>query len=223
MKSQRPTTRGVRKGLSQALVLDAAWTIVDAQGVDALTMRRLGAHLGVAAMAVYNHFADRDAVLDAIAERALTLPPTPGPAASWRTRLERLIEGVRLLASEHPHIYALAMSRPTKPKAAFELMSQALAALRDAGLRDDQAAAWYHTLVLLIQGFPAWSASLERGCAMPRPKGPPQATRDWQLVHATSPDAQFRWATSRLLDAIQAATSSTQTPARPKRPRPARD
>jgi AcrR family transcriptional regulator len=215
---RRPTTRGIRKGLTQERVVDAAWHIVNAEGVDVLTMRRLGAELGVAAMAVYNHFEDRDSVLNALAERAMKLPPPPKASTRWRVRLEQMIEGIRRLASEHPHIYALAMSRPTKPMAAFDLMSQALAALRDAGLDDQAAAAWYHTLLLLIHGFPVWSAAVSNGCSLPPSNTDPQSNRDWELVHQTSPDAQFRWAMARVLDAIEAAAKQRNTP-RPRRTR----
>ena len=66
-------------------MLEEAFELVDAEGIDALTMRALGARLGVAPMAIYNHFQDRDAIIDALAPLGVTDMAMPAtPERVWR-------------------------------------------------------------------------------------------------------------------------------------------
>lgn len=255
--------KAVRKGLSPTVVLDAAFAIVDADGADALTMRRLAASLGVAAMAIYNHFADRDAILDALAERAFSMPVgtaalgaggrkevladreasgrgagragarpgvrgnVAGRAAgahqagtrepAWRERIFSIVMGVNALAVRHPHIYRLAITRPTKPESALRLMSEAMGALREAGLNDAQAVVVYHTIVMLMQGFPFWLEGAERHCNLgehiAREMGSDSAVaRDWKLVHGVDMHGQFELSLRWMLDAVERAPVGTGVP-----------
>ena len=69
-------TRADRAGLSRGQVLDAALDLVDRDGVAALSMRRLGAELGVEAMTVYHYLPNKDALLDGIVERVMAQAET---------------------------------------------------------------------------------------------------------------------------------------------------
>jgi len=202
--------RPVHKGITPQRVEEAAFRIVDAEGAEALTMRRLGAELGVAAMAIYNHFADRDAILDAIAERALRNLLTGAKAGeSWRSRLRRLVAAVHDLADEHPRIFAVIVDRPKRPHAYFPLMSESMEAFRQAGLSRKSAVQWYHTFLMLIHGYATWREALERYArASPDPKDQGELTaaqlEDWRAVHAVSPKAQFDHAIDLLLKTLDA-------------------
>ncbi len=199
--------RGIRKGLTRERIVDAALQIVDAEGAEALSMRRLGAELGVVAMALYNHFPDREALLDGMAEHVFThLPVGSAAGEDWRSRVKRIIRAVRRLAAERPNVYALAVSRPSKPKASLALMSEAIGALRQAGLTDKDAVRWYHTFLILIQGFPLWREGLEKH----RNAGPQELTdlsgdeaKLWKAVHSVSPDSQFEQSVDFLLQALE--------------------
>ncbi len=171
--------RGVRKGLTPALVLGEAFVIVDASGPAALTMRALAARLGVAPMALYNHFRDREAILDAlaagvfaslsVASTGATTNCAPKSRASngqtsWKTRLRGIVLAAQRFANEHPHLYRLAMTRPSKPETAFELTTEAVAILREAGLSKREAFHAYHAFVLMLQGYPLWREGHENRC-----------------------------------------------------------
>ena len=200
--------RGIRKGLTPERILEASFRVIDAEGADALTMRRLGDELGVAAMAIYNHFPDRDALLNALAEQAFETLPIENGTGNWRTRLKRLINAVHCLAAAHPNIYGLIMSRPTKPKASLALMSQAMDALREAGLSEQHAVRWYHTFLILIHGYPSWRAAHERFCSMGKEEPEfaalsPQQWKDWRNIRSASADDQFDHAVELLLEALQ--------------------
>jgi len=167
----RDIKRGVRKGLTPALVLNQAFAIVDVGGPAALTMRALAARLGAAPMAVYNHFRDREAILDALAEGVFaslsvaSSEVTRGGASkrrvSWKTRLRAILLAAQRFANEHPHLYRLAMTRPSKPETAFELTTEAVAILRVAGLSKREAFHAYHAFVLMLQGYPLWREGYE--------------------------------------------------------------
>ena len=209
----------VRKGLTPQRVLDAAYQIVDSEGVEALTMRRLGAELGVAAMAIYNHFADRDAILDAIAEQALRDLLIGAKAGPWRGRIRRLVASVHAMVEKHPRVFAVIVDRPNRPRAFFPLMSESLDAFRQAGLSRRSAVQWYHTFLMLIHGYSSWSAALER-YARATPDASDQGVlttaelQDWRAVHSVSARAQFDHAIDLLLNTLE-AESRRSTKAKP--------
>ena len=199
----------VHKGITPQIVEEAAFRIVDVEGAEALTMRRLGAELGVAAMAIYNHFPDRDAILDAIAERALrNLLAGSKTGGSWRSRIRRLVDAVHALADKHPRIFAVVVDRPKRPHAYFPLMSESMEAFRQAGLSRKSAVQWYHTFLMLIHGYATWREALERYArASPDPKDQGELTpaqlEDWRAVHAVSPQAQFDHAIDLLFQTLE--------------------
>lgn len=205
------------KGITPAAVAEAAFNIVEADGADALTMRRLGAELGVAAMAIYNHFPDREAILDAVAERALAgLLDGPMPAV-WKARLRRIITAVHTLADAHPRVFAVVATRPNRPRAFFPIMAESLDALRSAGLGRAAAVRWYHTFLMLIHGYAAWRATLERYAnaaakvATVAREGDglsAEELADFQAVHSVSPRAQFDHAVEQLLGALETEIES---------------
>ena len=106
-----------RGTLDRRRVLGAAVSFIDEHGIEALTMRRLGAHLGVEAMALYRYVAGRDQLLDGVVETVIDElygDPDVHLAAShgWQDYLQRLAHGVRRIALAHPEVFPLVASRP---------------------------------------------------------------------------------------------------------------
>jgi AcrR family transcriptional regulator len=196
--------RGVHKGLTPAKILDESFAIVDADGPAALTMRGLARRLNVAAMALYNHYADREAILDALSERVfselarqnLAVLPRARGQKKWKSHLRSIVFAAHRLAAEHPHIYRLAMTRPNKPASAFTLTADAMNALRESGLNERQATTVYHTFLILLHGFPFWREGFERHLS--------------ECVTASSEataERQFATSVDWLLDAIEGCRS----------------
>lgn len=73
----RPGRPAPGKTLTPQLVAEAALRLIDTEGLAEFAMRRLGQNLGVEAMALYNHFTDKDAILDAVASLALSRVAVP--------------------------------------------------------------------------------------------------------------------------------------------------
>jgi AcrR family transcriptional regulator len=113
---ERVNTPGGRRALDQGVILRAAVTFIDAHGRDRLTMRRLGAELGVEAMALYRYVPGRDELLDGVVEVVMDelYAMTMGHElpATWQEFLQQMAHGVRAMSMEHPKIFPLVASRP---------------------------------------------------------------------------------------------------------------
>lgn len=195
---------GIRKGLTPARILEEAFAVVDGGGAEALTMRALAKRLNVAAMALYNHFHDREAILDALAEQVFAaLPKAAGGAPTkvkarpggevdreWKAKLRKILTEAHRLASRHPFVYRLAMTRPNKPASAHAVSGESIRILCDAGASNLQAQTIYQTFVILLQGYPFWREGYERHlCA--------------SGANIRTADKQFTEAVNWLLDSVE--------------------
>src|SRR5512139_3004146 len=78
-----------RLPLSHDRVLRAALAMADEEGIDAVSMRRLGQRLDVEAMSLYKHVADKEAILDGIADLVMEEVEVPDPTLPWREAIRR--------------------------------------------------------------------------------------------------------------------------------------
>jgi AcrR family transcriptional regulator len=106
--------RGTRRRLTRHDVLVAALRLIDDQGVDALSMRRLGRALECDPMRLYRFAASKDELLDGIVELVLSelQVPTDPPAHTWPDVLRAVALTYRDLALRHPHVVPLLVTRP---------------------------------------------------------------------------------------------------------------
>jgi AcrR family transcriptional regulator len=116
-ESARPEARRRirrRSGLSRAEVLTAALALIDADGVEALSMRRLGKALGRDPMRLYRHASSKDALLDGVVDLVLSELPLPAvpEGGSWEEALRRTAHAFRVLALAHQHVVPLLVTRP---------------------------------------------------------------------------------------------------------------
>jgi AcrR family transcriptional regulator len=144
-----------RKPLSRDRILAAALELVDEQGIDALSMRKLGQSLGYEAMSLYNHVANKDDLLDGILDLVLAEmgPPEadgglPGIRAAALSAHEAL--------KRHPWAANMLMAPSRIRPARIQYMEALLAALRGAGLSAETTYHAYHVLDAHIVGFSLW-------------------------------------------------------------------
>lgn len=137
-----------RQGLDAEQVVEEAVRIADAEGLDAVTLARVSAALGVRAPSLYNHVAGHEALLRAIALRGLTeLGDALRRAAVGRARDDGLVavaEAYRAYARMHPGRFAATLAAPAPgdeelQAAAAELATVLAAIVGGWGLRDDDA------------------------------------------------------------------------------------
>ncbi len=152
-----------KRPLSRRRVLEAAVRFVDREGLEALSMRKLGADLGVEAMSLYNHVPNKDALLDGMVEVLLGELEVPSGGGSWEERVRRAYRGFRRLAREHPNVFPLLVVRPADTMDGVWLVEEFLKTLREAGF--DAATALYAFRTL--SGYSMGYAMAEiRGFAM---------------------------------------------------------
>lgn len=140
--------------LSRARIIDAALALADAEGVDAITMRRLGHAMGVEAMSLYKHVADKDEILDGIVERVLEAIDLPSADDDWRAAMHRRAWSARAVFSRHPWAVGLLESRArnSSPRrlAYFDTI---LGILRRAGFSNQLAMRGFAMLDAYIYGY----------------------------------------------------------------------
>jgi TetR/AcrR family transcriptional regulator, tetracycline repressor protein len=130
-----------REPLTRAKVVESALALVDADGVEALTMRRLATSLGVEAMSLYNHVSSKSDLLDALAERVFASVEAADPALPWSDRLRITARNLYREFSRHPAISQAIVSDQANPtsSAAMRTTEDMLGALFEAGFDVQQA------------------------------------------------------------------------------------
>src|SRR4249920_4005972 len=96
-----------REKLSRDRIIDTALQIMDDEGLDAVSMRRVGRELGVEAMSLYHHVRDKDDLLMAIRERVLSEFVDPGTDGDWEMRVRRGARSWREVLRAHPNAIGL--------------------------------------------------------------------------------------------------------------------
>jgi AcrR family transcriptional regulator len=177
--ANRPGRPPAGKSLTPHAVAQAAARLIDQYGIDDFSMRRLGQGLGVEAMALYNHFEDKEAILDGVANLTLEQLPLPPEKGSWRNRIKAACRAIRDLAHQHPNLFRVAFTRRVVPTAALPVVERALAAFADAGLSPEAQASAYHTCHLYTRGFCLWEIEQFRSLPDGQPPHVPSINGDY--------------------------------------------
>ncbi|MCO5974790.1 TetR family transcriptional regulator [Actinoallomurus soli] len=132
-----------RTRLSRETVVDGALALVDEEGLDGLTIRRLAQRLGVTPMALYWHFKNKDELQTALVNRLWSLvDPDVDPEAPWHARLHVLMTSVVFVLRTHPSAAQLMMTANLEAAPyCYDSMEVALALLAEGGFTAEQAAA----------------------------------------------------------------------------------
>ncbi len=137
--------QGTKKRLSREIVLAAALELVDAEGLEALTMRRLGQELGRDPMGLYRYAESRADVLDGVSELVFNELAVFPDDPDWQAQLRRIAHDLRLLALRHPNVVPLLVTRPLstplglRPLGTLRPLEQILSLLIDAGFAPTDA------------------------------------------------------------------------------------
>jgi AcrR family transcriptional regulator len=139
--------------LSRDRVLRAAVGLADAEGIEGLSMRRLGQAVGVEAMSLYNHIASKEDLLDGMVDSVfaeIDLPVVGGP---WRPELRRRAYSQRSAVRRHPWAAALMESRTSPGQATLRQHDSVLGCLRAQGFSVAMAAHAFSLLDAYVYGF----------------------------------------------------------------------
>ena len=194
--------------LARERIVAAAMTIIDAEGLDALSMRRLGAELGVNPMAAYHYVPNKAALYDLVLEAVMAGVDTTtiDPALPLDDRLKQAARAYRTAILAHPRAIPVLATRSLRTAAVLRPVEPMLGILFVAGLTPDQAMAAVDVVAQYVLGGAVGyyhhefddDAGEEREFEPLDPGEFPNTTRMITEAHYIGPDGEFEFG----LDAI---------------------
>jgi AcrR family transcriptional regulator len=206
------TTRA-RGTLNREAIAATALDLLDRDGIDALSMRKLADELGVGTMTLYGYFRSKtellDAVIDAsVSEAGLTADGT------WRERATALARGMRAYLERHPALVQIRLRQTMTRPRQFAVTEQVVRALVDAGLERDEAARAFRLIFTYVFGYVAFSpdTAADRArddvrtslAALPPDEYPLLTSMVDEAVAAAAGDEQFDFGLGLILDGVEA-------------------
>ena len=163
------TATAARSDLSRATIVERALTVMDTEGPDAVTIRRIAQEFGVTPMALYWHVANKDELLAAMGDALLEGVNPPAATGSWSSQLRAVVETLIENLSQHPAAAELVPPRMLVTEPGLRITEFTLALLEDAGFSREQAADLARTglqtammLVTQLPGAESQAAQEER-------------------------------------------------------------
>lgn len=144
---------GPRTPLSRERVFTEAVRLADEHGLPALTMRGLARELGVEAMSLYHHVADKDEILNGMVDLVFAEIDLPSPAQGWRAAMRRRAASARQALTRHPWALDVMQSRATPGPATLRHHDHVLGTLRQAGFPLALAAHAVSAIDAYVYGF----------------------------------------------------------------------
>ena len=152
-----PLSTPTRAPLTRERIAQAALAVVDRDGLEALSMRHLGAELGVEGMAVYRYFPNKAAVLAGVVEVLLAELVIPPPSdVPWPEVFREVSRAYRALLLRHPHAIPLLAALPLTDPAAAHAAGGVMALLRAAGFDAQIALKTLATITSYVVGVAQW-------------------------------------------------------------------
>jgi TetR/AcrR family transcriptional regulator, tetracycline repressor protein len=141
-----------RETLTRDRVLRAAVDVVDQEGMEALSMRRLGQELGVEAMSLYRYVPSKADLLDGIYGMILEDIVVPRAAGDWKRTARAYARAFRKALTAHPNTLSLFATRPAVTPASLRHVESGLALLRGVGFDTEDAVSAFQVLVTFVVG-----------------------------------------------------------------------
>ncbi|HTW03167.1 MAG TPA: TetR/AcrR family transcriptional regulator C-terminal domain-containing protein [Streptosporangiaceae bacterium] len=156
--------------LTRERIITAAIELIEQEGADAVSMRRIAAELGSGVMSLYNHVPSKAVLLDAVAERILSgIDFTIEPGMSWEDQVRGQARAFRQIGRTYPRCTMVVVSRPINSATAMLPMEHALATLRDAGFSAEDAVRVVRTFIAYIIGSLLREVGVSPGLGPQRP------------------------------------------------------
>jgi AcrR family transcriptional regulator len=217
-KSPASRTRRPRGSLSREVILDAAEAVAT-QGFDALSMRAVAARLGAVPMALYNHFATKEQLVDALLDRVLSRFEPDAATDDWVEDLRRFARAHRRLLVGHPWAVAPLFTQPNPGMSSVRIGEHALGILRRGGFSSERAVAAFSGIIAINYGWSSFTAARDLD-----PEGPSHdvgtmlamlPASEYPLTLAVAAemgaygsDRHYDFVLAQLLDGLRAAAES---------------
>ncbi len=189
------TRTKTRKPLTKDRVLEGAIALADKDGIEGLSMRKLGQALGVEAMSLYNHVANKGELIAAMVDRVIERFELPDDEPRWDKAIRRCAIAAHDLLIEHPWACSLALV-PSDLRVVggprIRYMEWLLKRLREAGFSAELTYSAYHTLDSHIFGFTLWQLGHAQAARMvATPEG--ESVEEWaqRFIRQMRPDYPY--------------------------------
>ncbi|MHA6694945.1 TetR/AcrR family transcriptional regulator C-terminal domain-containing protein [Homoserinimonas sp. A520] len=149
-----------RSRLNRDRVLSTAIALADTAGIESLTMRRLGEELGVEAMSLYNHVANKEDLLNGMVDAVFSEIELPSHSDDWMTAMRKRSVSFREVLSRHPWATTLKDSGTNPGPGTLRHHDRVIGTLRNAGFSIAMAAHAFSALDSYIYGFAMQEKSL---------------------------------------------------------------
>ena len=212
--------RDPRPRLSRERVLQEAVLLADESGIESLSMRRLGERLGVEAMSLYKHVANKDDLLDAMVDSVFAEIDLAAGERSWRAAMRLRSISVRAALKRHPWAVPMMQSRATPGPSTLGHLDALIGMLRGAGFSVVLTAHALSVVDAYVYGFAMQEKALpfddeERSsevvqqilAAMPAEEYPHlvEFSREHVLKPGYDYGQEFEWGLDLVLDGLERA------------------
>ncbi len=204
-----------RTPLTRDRVAEAALSFIDEHGLDGLSMRKLGATLGVEAMSLYNHVKNKDDLLIAVTDRLYSgiLASYGEPGGDWRAKARAMCRAYVQVADSHPNAISLLVDRPVDAPTGLDFISRIVSIfdgeiddMRTGVLAFSVASNWVIGTIIQEHGLLERLRSQGEGIAE---ADVPEYYRSLvrfgdACVRDVTPGDRFEWGLDAILDGIEA-------------------
>ncbi|MBI5086674.1 MAG: TetR/AcrR family transcriptional regulator C-terminal domain-containing protein [Acidobacteria bacterium] len=151
--ASRKRRTAARPRLTKHDVIAAALRLLDSDGIEALSMRRLAAELGIEAMSLYSHVDSKDALLTSVLDLAIEELPVPSPAdGDWKDWVRAWMQGARQVFSNHPNLFHVIRSGTALGPGVLGKIDALMARLHAAGFDSPAQLRIWHLLRAYLFG-----------------------------------------------------------------------
>jgi AcrR family transcriptional regulator len=159
-----PREKARRAPLTREAIVDAAFAVLDREGLDALSMRRVATRLGTGAASLYWHVRNKDELIDLMLERAIgeVVPPGPPDPERWQEQIKEFARSSRRVFASHRDLARASLGRVPFGPNLVEVVERSLAILKAGGV-PDRIAAYAGDLIALYVAAASYEEDLRAG------------------------------------------------------------
>ena len=188
--------------------------LVDREGLDGLSTRRLGDELGCEAMSIYHHFPNKAHLMDALIDLMLAEASVPAPdQGDWLERLRKAAHGFRAMALKHPKFFPFFAVHRLNTRTGVTFINGVIGILREAGFSDGDAARYFREIGYYLTGAALdETAGYAKGPSAAEPVSNAMIAKDFRHLAAAAPyfqpelfQATFETGLEMLLEGIRRA------------------
>ena len=197
MRTVRKARTAAKKSLelSHEAIRTAALRVIEREGLEEFSTRKLGRALGCEAMAIYWYYPSKDALLDAVVEKLMAgVGAAVKPKADWIDTLRDVAHAYRRIAHDHPQAFPLLATRRFASEGTYAFLEQLFELARSQGIPDRVTARFYRVVSSYCNGFALNELAAPRG---PHDPGTAALRRRFACVDAVS-----AWLEPQYLDEI---------------------